>query len=350
MRGWIISRYSDVRRVLKDSQTFSSQIMGEAEARLPLLSDDPPRHTQLRAIVNKAFTSRTLKLLESGLDTLVSELLEMLPDNGPVDISGQFTSPLPVTVIAQMMAIPPSRNEDFKRWSDALTGTSEASNMTERMPDILEMSAYFQSLIPKRRQNPGEDLISKVVHAEVDGKMLSDADIAGFCMLLLIAGNETTTNLLSNLLNYLAEEPRLWARLREQPDKIDDAIEEILRFDGPVHWVNRMATQSVEVAGQTIKEGEAVYAFMGSANRDPRHYDNPDEFRLDRGRTDHQTFGHGIHFCIGAPLARLEARRALHGLLERYRTIRHTPNANNERTHSTMLRGFHRLWLDLESA
>ena len=350
MRGWVISRYSDVRQVLKDSQTFSSQIMGEAEVRLPLLSDDPPRHTQLRAIVNKAFTSRTLKLLESGLDTLVSELLEALPDNGPVDISGQFTSPLPVTVIAQMMAIPPSRNEDFKRWSDALTGTSEASNMTERMPDILDMSAYFQSLIPERRQNPGEDLISKVVHAEVDGEMLSDADIAGFCMLLLIAGNETTTNLLSNLLNYLAEDQRLWARLRKQPDKIDDAIEEILRFDGPVHWVSRMATQSVEVAGKIIKEGEAVYAFMGSANRDPRHYDNPDEFRLDRGRTDHQTFGRGIHFCIGAPLARLEARRAMQGLLQRYRTIRHTPNANNERTHSTMLRGFHRLWLDLESA
>lgn len=350
MKGWIISRYSDVRQVLKDSHTFSSQIMGEAEVRLPLLSDDPPRHTQLRAIVNKAFTSRTLKLIESSLDILVSELLEALPNNGPVDISGQFTSPLPVTVIAQMMAIPPSRNEDFKRWSDALTGTSEASNMTERMPDILEMSAYFQSLIPERRQNPGEDLISKVVYAEVDGEMLGDADIAGFCMLLLIAGNETTTNLLSNLLNYLAEEPRLWGLLREQPDKIDDAIEEILRFDGPVHWVNRMATQNVEVAGQTIKEGEAVYAFMGSANRDPRHYDNPDEFRLDRGRTDHQTFGHGIHFCIGAPLARLEARRAMQGLLQRYRSIRHTPNANNERTHSTMLRGFHHLWLDLEHA
>ena len=350
MRGWIISRYSDVRQVLKDSHTFSSQIMGEAEVRLPLLSDDPPRHTQLRAIVNKAFTSRTLKLIEFSLDILVSELLEALPNNGPVDISGQFTSPLPVTVIAQMMAIPPSRNEDFKRWSDALTGTSEASNMTERMPDILEMSAYFQSLIPERRQNPGEDLISKVVYAEVDGEMLGDADIAGFCMLLLIAGNETTTNLLSNLLNYLAEEPRLWGLLREQPYKIDDAIEEILRFDGPVHWVNRMATQNVEVAGQTIKEGEAVYAFMGSANRDPRHYDNPDEFRLDRGRTDHQTFGHGIHFCIGAPLARLEARRAMQGLLQRYRSIRHTPNANNERTHSTMLRGFHHLWLDLEHA
>jgi cytochrome P450 len=350
MRGWIISRYGDVRRILKDPQTFSSGIMGEAQARLPLLSDDPPRHTQLRAIVNKAFTSRTLKLLESRLETLVSELLEALPDGGSVDISGQFTSPLPVTVIAQMMAIPPSRNDDFKRWSDALTGTSEASNMAERMPDILEMSAYFQSLIPERRHNPGEDLISRVVHAEVDGEKLSDADIAGFCMLLLIAGNETTTNLLSNLLNYLAEQPRLWAQLREQPEKIDDAIEEILRFDGPVHWVNRIATQNVEVSGQTIKAGEAVYAFMGSANRDPRHYENPDEFRLDRGRTDHQTFGHGIHFCIGAPLARLEAHRAIQALLQRYRSIRHTPDGNNERTHSTMLRGFHHLWLDLESA
>jgi cytochrome P450 len=117
-----------------------------------------------------------------------------------------------------------------------------------------------------------------------------------------------------------------------------------------VHWVNRIATQNVEVSGQTIKAGEAVYAFMGSANRDPRHYENPDEFRLDRGRTDHQTFGHGIHFCIGAPLARLEAHRAIQALLQRYRSIRHTPDGNNERTHSTMLRGFHHLWLDLESA
>ena len=350
MKGWILSRYSDVRAVLKDPKTFSSQIMGEAEIRLPLLSDDPPRHTQLRAIVNKAFTSRTLKLLEADVTTLVSELLDAMPDNGPVDITDEFTSPLPVTVIAQMMAIPASRKEDFKRWSDALTGTSEASDMTERMPDILEMSAYFQSLIPERRQNPGEDLISRVVHAEVDGETLSDQDIVGFCMLLLIAGNETTTNLLSNLLNYLADQPQLWKELREEPDKIEAAIEEILRFDGPVHWVNRMATRDVEFHDQKINKGEAIYAFMGSANRDPRHYENPDEFRLDRGRTDHHSFGHGIHFCIGAPLARLEARYAMEALLQRYRSINHSPSANNERSHSTMLRGFHHLWLDLERA
>ena len=350
MKGWVLSRHGDVRTVLKDPQTFSSQIMGEAEARLPLLSDDPPRHTQLRAIVNKAFTSRTLKLMEADLTTLVSELLDAMPDSGPVDISDKFTCPLPVTVIAQMMAIPASRKEDFKRWSDALTGTGEASDMKERMPDILAMSAYFQSLIPERRQNPREDLISRVVHAAVDGDQLNDQDIVGFCMLLLIACNETTTNLLSNLLNHLAGQPQLWQELRDEPEKIDAAIEEILRFDGPVHWVNRMTTRDVEFHGQLIKKGEAVYAFMGSANRDPRHYENPDEFRLDRGRTDHHSFGHGIHFCIGAPLARLETRYAMEALLQRYRSIKHCPVRQNERTLSTMLRGFHHLWLDLERA
>lgn len=353
LKGWILSRYDDVRAVLKDAQTFSSQSMGEGDTQampLPLLTDDPPRHTQLRAIVNKAFTTRTLKLLEDEVASLVTELLDAMGDKTPVDISAEFTSPLPVSVIARMMDIPAGRKDDFKRWSDALTGTSEATDMTERLPHIMEMAEYFQSLIPERRENPGEDLISKVVHAEVEGQTLTDQDIVGFCMLLLIAGNETTTNLLSNLLNHLADQPQQWSELRENPDKIDAAVEEILRYDGPVHWVNRKVTRDVVFHGQTVKTGETVFAFMGSANRDPRHYENPDEFRLDRGRSDHHSFGHGIHFCIGAPLARLEARYAMEELLKRYRSISHTQGSDNERTHSTMLRGFHHLWLDLEPA
>lgn len=352
LKGWILSRYDDVRAVLKDAQTYSSASMGEGEAQvlaLPLLTDDPPRHTQLRAIVNKAFTSRTLSLLEDEVAGLVTELLNDLDHNNPVDICTAFTSPLPVSVIARMMDIPRERNDDFKRWSDALTGTSEASDMAERMPHVMEMAEYFQSLIPDRKANPGQDLISQIVLAEVDGQTLTDQDVVGFCMLLLIAGNETTTNLLSNLLNHLADHPQTWTELRETPDKIEAAIEEILRYDGPVHWVSRKATRDVEFHGQTVRAGEAVYAFMGSANRDPGHYDDPDQFRLDRGRSDHHSFGHGIHFCIGAPLARLEARYAMEALLKRYTSIKHAADADNERTHSIMLRGFHHLWLELES-
>lgn len=353
LKGWVLSRYDDVRTILKDAQTFSSQSMGEGETQaiaLPLLTDDPPRHTQLRAIVNKAFTSRTLKELEDHMAELVAKLLDAMTGKVTVDISAAFTTPLPVSVIARMMDIPTERKDDFKRWSDALTGTSEATDLAERRPHILEMAAYFQSLIPERRVHPGADLISKVVHAQVDEQTLTDQDIVGFCMLLLIAGNETTTNLLSNLLNHLADHPNTWTELRDNPDRIDAAIEEILRYDGPVHWVSRKATRNVEFHGQTVQAGETVYAFMGSANRDARHYESADQFRLDRGRSDHHSFGHGIHFCIGAPLARLEARYAMEELLKRYQSIRHTPDANNERTHSTMLRGFHHLWLDLEPA
>jgi cytochrome P450 len=350
VKGWVISRYDDVRAVLKDAETFSSKSMGEMDQQamaLPLLTDDPPRHTQLRAIVNKAFTSRALKQMEEDVAAMVESMLDQLDPAGPVDISAEFTIPLPVAIIAQLMDIPIERGDDFKRWSDALTGTSEATSLEDRMPDIMEMAAYFQSLIPGRRENPGEDLISKVVHAEVDGESLDEMDIVGFTLLLLIAGNETTTNLLSNLLYYMADHPDTWTELRANPDKIDAAVEEILRYDAPVHWVNRKATRDVEIAGQAIKAGETVFALLGAANRDENHYPDAGSFRLDREKaSDHHTFGHGIHFCIGAPLGRLEARYGLAGLLKRFKTVRHAGNADNERTHSNMLRGFHHLWLE----
>ena len=352
--GWVLSRYDDVRAILKDAVLFSSKAMGEGDQRaiaLPLLTDDPPRHTQLRAIVNKAFTSRTLKDMEIEVAKLVEELLDRMAGKTVIDISGQFTIPLPVYIISRLMGIPEERADDFKRWSDALTGTSEATNLEDRMPDIMEMANYFASLIPERRKHPGDDLISKVVQAEVDGEGISDQDIVGFNMLLLIAGNETTTNLLSNLLNHLAAHPETWKELRENLDKVEAAVEETLRFDAPVHWVNRKATADTEFHGQKVKAGDTVYAILGSANRDSEHYENADEFRLDRVRgVDHHTFGRGIHACIGAPLARMEARFALKGLFGRYKTICHPEHAENERTHSSMLRGFHHLWLEVEPA
>ena len=226
INAWVVSGYDDVRAIMKDAKKFSSRSMGERdhEISLPLLTDDPPKHTQLRAIVNKAFTSRTLKAMELDVEDLVEAMLDELDPSEPVDISAEFTIPLPIAVISKLMGIPFERKDDFKRWSDALTGTSRANSLEERMPQIMEMAAFFQSLIPERRQNPGDDLISKIVAAEVNGSALGDMEIVGFNMLLLIAGNETTTNLLSNLLYYLADHPEAWETLRAEPDKIDAAV------------------------------------------------------------------------------------------------------------------------------
>ncbi|MFK8050940.1 MAG: cytochrome P450 [Halioglobus sp.] len=351
-RDWIISRHEDVVAALKNHKLFSSSAFAESEqsaVALPLLSDDPPRHTKLRALVNRAFTSRTLKDIEGGIEQLSHTMAEAVKSGTAVDIAQIFTVPLPVAVISQMMDIPSERGEDFKRWSDALTGTSEAEDMAERMPDIMEMAGFFSSLIPGRRSNPGDDLISKIVNAEVDGERLSDEDIAGFCMLLLIAGNETTTNLLSNLLHHAASNPGLWEALRADRSKIDAAIEETFRFDAPVQFVFRTITEDMSLHGQNLSAGDMAILVMGSANRDIDQHEAPDEFRLDRTTNSHLTLGHGIHFCIGAPLGRMEARLALGALLDRFKSIRHAPQ-ENVRTHSHMLRGFHHLWLEFEAA
>ena len=351
VNAWVISRYKDVHLVLKDPKLFSSAAMGERdhEISLPLLTDDPPRHSKLRAIMNKAFTSRAIKLMENEVRNMSNDLLDKLDISKPVDIAHEFTIPLPISVISQLMGIPFERKDDFKRWSDALTGTGSETEIEKRMPEIINMRNYFLSLIPLRKENPGDDLISKVVNAEVDGETLDENTIAGFNMLLLIAGNETTTNLLSNMLNHISYNPNIWEELRQNKDLVDAAIEETLRFDSPVHWVSRRATKDTELSGQIIKKGENVFAIMGSANRDSSHYENPDEFRLDRKQNkDHHTFGHGIHFCMGAPLARLEGKYALEGLLNRFEEVTPLKNAKNQRTSSSMLRGYHHLWLNLK--
>lgn len=348
VKGWVLSRYDDVRTVLKDPTNFSSEVVpGRAESTvsLPLLHDDPPRHTSLRAIVNRSFTSRVMKDIESDVAMLVDQLLDDIDVTQPVDIAEALTIPLPVVLIAHFMGIPPDRKDDFKRWSDSLTATGTAKTMEERMPDIQEMMAFFRDEIPKRRANPGDDLISKIVAAEIEGDPLTEQTIVGYCQLLLIAGNETTTNLLSNLLHYIADNPHVWDQMRQEPSKIEAAVEETLRFEPPVHWISRNALTDTEFHGQKVAKGDAVFTVLGSANRDPSHYDDPDSFRLDRERSDHHTFGHGIHFCIGAPLARMEAKYALQGMLKRFNQISHAPDAANERTHSSMLRGFHHLWM-----
>jgi len=350
IKAWVLTRHEDVRYVLKNAGLFSSNSMGEMDHQpfaLPLLTDDPPRHTQLRGLVNKAFTSRTLKKMEAEIQVLVEQLLDDIEGQATIDITANFTIRLPVALIARLMGIPEDRHEDFKRWSDALVSTGPATDIKDRMPDIKQMGAYFRTIITKRRENPSDDLVSQIVHGSEGAAQMSDDEIAAFCMLLLIAGNETTSNLLSNLLDYVAKNPKVWERLRDNPDKVDSAVEEALRYDAPVQWTNRKAIADTVLHGQKIKAGDVVYVVMGSANHDPDHYDRPEIFSLDRKRGDHLSLGHGIHFCIGAPLARMEARYALLGLMKRYKSIRHSSSGENERTYSNMLRGYHHLWLDM---
>jgi cytochrome P450 len=228
-----------------------------------------------------------------------------------------------------------------------LTGTLAGASPQSRQSDIMEMAGFFRDLIPVRRARPSHDLVSAVVNAEVDGARLSESEIVGFCILLLIAGNETTTNLLGNLLNVLADRPDLWQRLRADPTLVEAAIEELLRFDGPVQFLMRAVTDEVEFHGRTLKDGDRVIVTMGAANRDHTVFDAPDEFRLDRSRGRHVAFGYGIHFCIGAPLARLEARVAMNALLARAAHIERG-NGHTQRLPSHLLRGFDALSLRLQ--
>ena len=249
---WIVTRYEDVRGVLKDAATFSSKAMGEGEQRaiaLPLLSDDPPRHTSLRAIVNRVFTSSALKKMEAEVSALVEELLDDIKGESIVDISDAFTIPLPIRIISRLMGIPEERSDDFKRWSDALTGTAEATDMAQRMPDIMEMMGYFVSLIPERRRHPGEDLISKIATATVEGEQLGDQDIAGFCMLLLIAGNETTTNLISSAVLAFDSLPEVRAEVLADPSLLPGALEEVFRYFSPVQLMFRSVKQDTVLRG-----------------------------------------------------------------------------------------------------
>jgi cytochrome P450 len=346
--AWILSRFDDVRHVLKHSSGFSSKAMGGGETGpLPLLTDDAPRHTELRNIVNKAFTIRMLKEIEDEVADIARSLVDGIPEGESVDVVEALTIPLPVAVISKMMGIPSERAQDFKRWSDALTGTLAGASLAEREVEIGEMYAFFQSLIPERRNQDGSDLVSAVVNASVDGKQLSDHDVVGFCMLLLIAGNETTTNLLGNFLNVLADRPQSWQQLRTQPKLIEQGIEETLRFDGPVQFLRRTLTSPCTFHGKALEPGDVVHVIMGSANRDESVYSNAHQFDLGREKIQHHTFGFGIHFCIGAPLARLEAKAAMQALTERFAGVGRG-DGDNERVASHLLRGFHHLSLRFE--
>ncbi len=325
---WVASRFEDVRAILLDHRRFSSSAMGGGGAArrgpsipFPLLTDDPPRHTALRGLLAKAFTPAAMEAMRPAIEQLAGELADAIPRGAEVDIVAALTTPLPVAVIAGMMGVPNERAMDFKRWSNAMLGIQDGPIEAERIRLLMELRSYFATLAETRRGAPGDDLVSALTKAGEAGETLSDDQVVGFCILLMIAGNETTTNLLGNLLNRLADAPDEWAALRADPGKLEGAIEESLRVDLPAQMVMRRATEDVTLGGTTIKAGDLVMIYLASANRDPSRWADPADFAFARERDRHLAFGHGVHTCIGAPLARMEAKAAMQALLARFETI-----------------------------
>jgi len=344
--SWHVFRYDDVQRVLSEHARFSSRMGGDDPSETgqlfasSLITADPPRHRQLRSLVTQAFTPKAVDALAPRISQLTEELLEGIASLGTADLIQELAYPLPVIVISELMGVPADDRDRFKHWSDVVVSQtrSGAVNEDQHLTNV-EMTGYFLDLIEQRRSRPGNDLISNLLAAEIDGQKLSVAELLGFCSLLLVAGNETTTNLIGNAVLCFTEVPGTTERLRQEPSLLPQAIEEVLRFRSPVQSMYRVTVADTTLGDVQIPAGAPLVAWIGSANRDERQFERPARFDVDRSPNRHLAFGHGIHFCLGAPLARLEARIALEGILSRLPGLALAPGSRLERMDSTIVYG-----------
>jgi cytochrome P450 len=284
-----------------------------------LIAEDGDSHTAMRAIVNRGFTPRRIAAWEGRAHELVDAAMAKLRGGGSFDLVEDLAIPLPVSIIAEMLGVEPARQRDFKRWSDdmiyAIAGPGRADPFQKRNVDtLIELLSYLRGVAVARRRKPADDLVSLIASEQDGATALSTREVVQFVMLLLVAGNETTTNLIGNAATALLDHPAELARLARDPALVPAAVEEALRFDSPVQVVFRNTTQEVELAGVRIPKGAYVAPLLGSANRDERRFPDPDRFDVDRNPQGHVGFGFGKHFCLGASLARLEARIALAAL------------------------------------
>jgi cytochrome P450 len=353
---WEVTDYDLVHYVASEYEIFSSDetrvhSLEEEPIIKSLLRTDPPRHRQLRSLVSQAFTPKAIAQLAPRIAAIAHELLDTVAAQRKMDVIQDLSYPLPVIVIAEMLGIPTNDRARFKRWSDEIVSgeyedfvgedrESLTRKIRARLHDTIEeMNDYFRKVIAQRRIKPTSDLISALLAAQIDGEYLSEEELLGFCELLLIAGNITTTNLIGNALLCFDEYPEVMSRLREHPKLMPQAIEEVLRYRPPVLAIGRIPLFDVELAGQQIKRGETVIGWLACANHDPSQFPHPERFDIERNPNRHVTFGHGIHFCLGAPLARLEANIVLMSILERLLDIKRDRSQDLEPVHSVFIYG-----------
>ena len=323
MHLWQVFRYEDVSAVITDYNRFSSQAFGVTGSFLKdtLIEKDPPDHRKLRNLVNLAFTPRAVARLSDRITQITQELLDQVRLQGKMDIVSDFAFPLPAKVIAELLGVPSEDWNIFQRWARVDSADPNLTRQEAGRSMQEEMSDYFSKLLEERRRAPREDLISALSTAEVDGERLSEYELVKFCTLLLAAGQETTKNLIANAIVCFTDYPDSMERLIREPALMPTAIEEVLRYLPPVWFLFRQTRADVELAGQHIPANQLVLAWTASANRDPAQFPDPDRFDIEREPNRHLAFGHGIHFCVGAPLARLEARIALPMMLEQLRNL-----------------------------
>jgi cytochrome P450 len=333
---YALTRYDDVAALLRDARFGKGGYQALIEGRfgatpdgprlaLSMLFRDPPDHTRLRALVSRAFTPRVVETLRPHVQGIVDRLLERVAGAGRMDVIEDLAYPLPVTVISELLGVPAGAADLVKTWSRDVARALDAIVLPVGQ-DVIEqgrratgaMADYFRGLVEERRRRPGPDLLSGLVEAEEAGDRLTEEELLATCILLYVAGHETTVNLIGNGLLALLRHPAEWRRLREDPALLPGAIEELLRYDGPVQRVGRIAASDAEVGGVGIPAGSLVVGLLGAANRDPAQFAEPDRLDVTRGEPRHLAFGTGIHYCLGAPLARLEAQVAIGTLLRRF--------------------------------
>lgn len=362
---WLLTRYRDVHMALRDPRfsvdRMRAPLVRDNLARLPeflrqsaqglrsMLVMDPPDHTRIRKLVNRAFTTRRVAALRGHIEDLVRELLDAAESGGRFDLIRDFAEPLPAIVIAELLGVPPADHRKFRDWSSRLIASIGARTAEQRgaaTEAAQNLFRYLADTIAARRIEPRDDLISAMILAQEESDALSDSELLATCNLLLLAGHETTTNLIGNGMLALMREPEAWQRICADTSLIPRAVEELLRYDGPVQATVRVALEDIAIDEHVLPAGSLVLLNIGAANRDPETFTEPDRLDIGRDPNPHLAFGFSTHFCMGAPLARLEAQLAFEALAKRFPRMRLVDEAPTYRP-NPILRGLNRLEVEI---